>query len=71
VVRLRARAGDEVAAGAVLAILEAMKMEHQVTAPHAGRVAAVLVEEGQAVEAGAVLAVVEPAETPSIPEPAR
>jgi biotin carboxyl carrier protein len=68
VVRLRVRAGDAVEAGAVLAILEAMKMEHQVSSPHAGRVTAVLVDEGQTVEAGAVLAVVERAGLPSVPE---
>jgi acetyl/propionyl-CoA carboxylase alpha subunit len=70
VVRLGARAGDAVEAGAVLAVLEAMKMEHQVTSPRAGRVTAVLVDEGQTVEAGAVLAVVEPAAMPFVPESA-
>jgi len=59
VVRLVARAGDEVERGAVVAVLEAMKMEHRVRAPHGGRVAEVRVREGQTVEAGVVLAVIE------------
>jgi acetyl/propionyl-CoA carboxylase alpha subunit len=58
VVRIDARLGDEVAQGAVVAVLEAMKMEHRVTAPHGGRVAELRVREGQAVEAGVVLAVI-------------
>jgi propionyl-CoA carboxylase alpha chain len=36
-----------------------MKMQHTVSAPHAGVVAAVSVAAGQQVQAGAVLAVVE------------
>jgi biotin carboxyl carrier protein len=59
VVRLAARAGEDVERGSVVAVLEAMKMEHYVTAPHRGRVAEVRVREGQTVEAGAVLAVIE------------
>ncbi len=59
VVRLGVSVGDRVEAGAVLAVLEAMKMEHQVASPHAGRVSAIRVEEGQTVEAGVVLVVVE------------
>ena len=38
--------------------LEAMKMQHQVTAPVTGTVAELHVTEGQQVEVGAVLAVV-------------
>lgn len=47
--------GDEVAAGARLAILEAMKMEHALVAARAGRVAEVLAAAGTQVEAGAPL----------------
>ncbi|MGR3493443.1 MAG: ATP-binding protein, partial [Shimia sp.] len=47
--------GDEVAEGARLAVLEAMKMEHTLRAPRAGVVAEVLTQEGAQVEAGAVL----------------
>ena len=47
--------GQEVAAGEPLAILEAMKMEHTLTAARAGKVAEVLAAAGDQVEAGAAL----------------
>ena len=40
-------------------ILESMKMEIPVGAPSAGRVAEILVEEGEAVEEGQEVAVIE------------
>jgi biotin carboxyl carrier protein len=40
-------------------VLEAMKMEHQILAPAAGRLAEVRVAAGSQVQAGDVLAVVE------------
>ncbi len=49
------RAGDAVEAGQRLAVLEAMKMEHSLTAPRDGVVAEVLVAGGSQVEAGAAL----------------
>jgi 3-methylcrotonyl-CoA carboxylase alpha subunit len=48
-------AGQVVTAGDRLAILEAMKMEHTLTAARDGTVAEVLVTPGQQVEAGAAL----------------
>ncbi|MTH59583.1 acetyl-CoA carboxylase biotin carboxylase subunit [Paracoccus litorisediminis] len=48
-------AGQQVAAGDRLAILEAMKMEHSLTAGRDGHVAEVLVQAGDQVEAGAPL----------------
>ncbi|MBL4917369.1 biotin carboxylase N-terminal domain-containing protein [Szabonella alba] len=48
-------AGDVVAAGDRLAVLEAMKMEHTLTAARDGVVAEVLVAVGAQVEAGAAL----------------
>ncbi|MCY1125946.1 acetyl/propionyl/methylcrotonyl-CoA carboxylase subunit alpha [Frigidibacter sp. RF13] len=48
-------AGQEVAPGDRLAILEAMKMEHTLSAARAGRVAEVLVAAGAQVEAGQAL----------------
>ncbi|SIQ06945.1 3-methylcrotonyl-CoA carboxylase alpha subunit [Paracoccus thiocyanatus] len=47
--------GQQVAAGTRLAILEAMKMEHTLTAARDGRVAEVLAQPGDQVEAGAPL----------------
>jgi propionyl-CoA carboxylase alpha chain len=60
VVRVVAAPGDVVAAGQVLVVLEAMKMEHSVRSPHDGTVAEVRVSTGQAVDSGAVLAVLDP-----------
>ena len=50
-----AKAGQEVKQGDRLAILEAMKMEHSLTAARDGVVAEVLVADGDQVEAGAPL----------------
>jgi propionyl-CoA carboxylase alpha chain len=58
VLRVAVAAGDTVAAGEPLLWLEAMKMEHRITAPAAGVVAELPVSVGQQVEVGAVLAVV-------------
>jgi biotin carboxyl carrier protein len=53
--RVLVAAGDEVSRGQVLILLEAMKMEIRVTAPHAGRVERVSVVEGQPVDRGQTL----------------
>ena len=62
VVRIAAEVGAEVEAGAPVLVLEAMKMQHTVTAPHAGTVTEINVEPGQQVASGEVLAVVDPGE---------
>jgi 3-methylcrotonyl-CoA carboxylase alpha subunit len=49
------QAGQQVAAGDRLAVLEAMKMEHALLAPRDGVVAEILIEAGAQVEAGAAL----------------
>jgi 3-methylcrotonyl-CoA carboxylase alpha subunit len=59
--RLAARPGQAVEAGAVLVVLEAMKMEHGLAAPRAGVVAEVRVEEGAQVAEGSLLLALEPA----------
>jgi propionyl-CoA carboxylase alpha chain len=56
--------GDRVEAGEPLLALEAMKMEHPVLAPAAGTVAELRVTAGSQVDAGDVLAVVEPVTEP-------
>jgi propionyl-CoA carboxylase alpha chain len=58
VVRVAVEAGAEVAAGDVVLVLEAMKMQHTVTAPHAGTVTEINIEPGAQVASGEVLAVV-------------
>ena len=59
IVRLLVAPGDEVAAGQGLVVMEAMKMENELRAPRAGRVQSVAAREGQAVETGALLVVIE------------
>ena len=59
VIELRVGEGDSVQGGQVLLIMEAMKMEHTVTAPHDGTVALLGVSAGDQVDADALLAVVE------------
>ena len=53
--RVLVTAGDTVAAGETVVVIEAMKMEHQLTAPADGTVVAVHVAEGDQVETGAAL----------------
>ncbi|MCH8953195.1 MAG: acetyl/propionyl/methylcrotonyl-CoA carboxylase subunit alpha [Proteobacteria bacterium] len=52
--------GATVAAGDVLAVMEAMKMEHSLLAPRNGTVAEVAVRAGEQVEEGALLITLEP-----------
>lgn len=54
--------GDEVVAGQSLLVVEAMKMEHVVSAPHAGTVAELDVTPGTTVAMDQILAVVAPHE---------
>jgi acetyl-CoA/propionyl-CoA carboxylase biotin carboxyl carrier protein len=56
ILAVRAKPGQVVEAGQVLFIIEAMKMENEVTAPHAGTLAEVRAALGQVIEAGMVLA---------------
>ncbi|MET7298346.1 biotin carboxylase N-terminal domain-containing protein [Embleya sp. NPDC005575] len=58
VVRVVVAEGDHVAAGQLVLAVEAMKMEHEVTAPHPGVVRRLPVGLGEPVDAGAVLAIV-------------
>ena len=59
VVRVILAAGDEVAAGQGVVVVEAMKMQNEIKSPKAGRVIEVRVIEGATVNANQVLAVVE------------
>ena len=54
--RVELPAGSKVERGDVILILEAMKMEHAIRAPREGTLARVHFDEGDLVEAGAVLA---------------
>ncbi|ODU10962.1 MAG: acetyl/propionyl-CoA carboxylase subuit alpha, partial [Pseudonocardia sp. SCN 72-51] len=59
VVRVLAEAGASVTAGQPLVVLEAMKMEHTVAAPVDGIVSEIHVAQGDQVDTGQVLAVVD------------
>ncbi|MFF4159571.1 biotin carboxylase N-terminal domain-containing protein [Streptomyces sp. NPDC001678] len=61
---VKAAVGDEVEAGQSLLVVEAMKMEHVIAAPHAGTVTELDVTPGSTVAMDQVLAVVTPVATP-------
>jgi acetyl-CoA carboxylase biotin carboxyl carrier protein len=54
-----AKVGDVVTEGQTILIIEAMKTMNQIAAPRAGRVKRILVEDGQPVEFGAPLMILE------------
>ena len=60
VVQWLVQAGDAVAAGDVLVIVEAMKMEHEIRAPHAGRLGELFFQPGEAVNEGEALGTLQP-----------
>lgn len=59
VIRVDVVEGDTVTEGQVLVVMEAMKMEHTLRAPHGGVVSSVRHDAGDQVEADAVLVVVD------------
>src|SRR5262249_61770142 len=61
IIHVLVQPGEHVKAGATLLILEAMKMEQQITAPHDGVVSRLLCRAGDQVTAGTELVVLEPA----------
>ncbi len=60
IVRVLAKVGAAVQARQPLVVVEAMKMENELRAARAGVVSELLVQEGQSVDAGALLLVVAP-----------
>ncbi|VVB96940.1 Pyruvate carboxylase subunit B [uncultured archaeon] len=58
VLKIKVKKGDSVAKGDVVMVLEAMKMENNIHAPHGGAVKDILVKEGSTVSAGDVLLVI-------------
>lgn len=59
VFQITAKAGDRVAAGDAVVVLESMKMEIPVEAPRAGVVTAIRVQEGQTVQEGDTVALLD------------
>jgi biotin carboxyl carrier protein len=64
VVRVLAAAGDEVAPGQGIVVVEAMKMQNELKADRAGIVLSLAAKEGATVTAGEILATVESASRP-------
>ncbi|WP_121351226.1 acetyl/propionyl/methylcrotonyl-CoA carboxylase subunit alpha [Pseudomonas aeruginosa] len=62
IVRVLVEPGQSVEAGSALVVLEAMKMEHSIRAPHAGTVKALYCGEGEMVSEGTVLVELESVE---------
>lgn len=56
VVRAAVQPGQTLQVGDILLVLEAMKMETNITSPVAGKIAAIKVGQGDAVQAGEVVA---------------
>ena len=55
VVRIAAQVGQSLQTGDILLVLEAMKMETNITAPSPGKIAAISVNQGDSVQAGQVV----------------
>ena len=57
ILKVNVTVGQTVKAGDVLCVLEAMKMENEIKAPHDGKIAQVLATKGANVDTGAALVV--------------
>jgi glutaconyl-CoA decarboxylase len=58
VMSINVKPGDSVKAGQVLLMLEAMKMENEIVAPHDATVKSLCVNKGDTVDAGAPLVII-------------
>jgi biotin carboxyl carrier protein len=58
IVKVKVKTGDEVKAGQVLCVIEAMKMENEIIAPKAGAVKEVYVSDGSSVSEGEPLLII-------------
>lgn len=57
--KIEKQVGDTVSEGDTVVILESMKMEMPVEAPADGKIVSIAISEGDAVDEGAVLAIIE------------
>ena len=55
---IKVNVGDQVETNQVLLVLEAMKMENNIVAPHAGTVVAVLAVKGSSIDVGQTMIVI-------------
>jgi len=55
VIKVAAQVGQSLQTGDVLLVMEAMKMETNITAPGPGKIAAIHVHEGDSVQSGQVV----------------
>lgn len=58
IVEVKAKVGDPVKNGTVIAVLEAMKMENDVVADRDGTIASINVNKGESVSTGSVIATI-------------
>ena len=58
IVDIKAKVGDKVTNGTVIAVLEAMKMENDIVSDKDGVIASINVNKGDSVETGAVIATI-------------
>ncbi len=58
ILEIKVKVGDTVAAGQALAVLEAMKMENDISSPCAGKILSVDTAKGSAVETGTLICVI-------------
>jgi acetyl-CoA/propionyl-CoA carboxylase biotin carboxyl carrier protein len=57
--KVQVKEGDSVEEGQVICIIEAMKMENEITAHKAGKIAALPIEEGKPISTGDPIATIE------------
>jgi acetyl-CoA/propionyl-CoA carboxylase biotin carboxyl carrier protein len=58
VIKILVSAGDDVTPGQAVVVIEAMKMENEITAHRSGKVAELRVAEGASIASGDVIAVI-------------
>ena len=59
VLDVKVKVGDTVENGTPIIVLEAMKMENDVVATKAGKIASINVKKGDSLESGALIAVIQ------------
>jgi acetyl-CoA carboxylase carboxyltransferase component len=68
VIAVEVTVGQEIAAGAALAVVEAMKMHHPLRAQHAGRIEAVHIKPGDIIAADDIVIHLEPSASGAVPD---